>query len=79
MAITTSSLFIPWRRVSGWKEYATPTPMKEKIQSLHILDFLKDEALPPVHKAKEKVPIVLGPKVVWVPINSPQFCQSLCL
>ena len=46
------------------------------IQSFYLSSFIFffSEA-PPIHKTEEEVPIVLGTKVIWVPINSPQFCQ----
>ena len=56
-----------------------PNPCENNLCSIShsifvlILFHIFSEA-PPIHKAEEEVPIVLGPKVIWVPINSPQFC-----
>ena len=46
------------------------TPSRRRL----IFTFYQVKYQPAIHKAKEEVPIVLGSKVVRVPINFPQFC-----
>ena len=51
-----------------------PNPCQRDYSIFAFLRFFVHEARPPIQEAKEEMPIVLGSKVVRVPINFPQFC-----
>ena len=73
-----------WEESAWMGKICSPNPCEiiyiiQNLKSNHqrrplIFAFCQVKYQPAIHKAKEEVPIVLGSKVVRVPINFPQFC-----